>query len=65
MARMVKTTNRKQRIIWAYKILFLDVLFPLELERIIFIDADQIVRGDILELWNIDLDNKPYKKNNK
>lgn len=31
----------KQRIIWAYKILFLDVLFPLGVERIIFVDSDQ------------------------
>ena len=52
--------TEKQRIIWAYKILFLDVLFPLNLERIIFVDADQIVRTDLLELWNADLDGKPY-----
>jgi UDP-glucose:glycoprotein glucosyltransferase len=32
----------KQRLIWAYKILFLDVLFPLDLERIIFVDSDQV-----------------------
>lgn len=32
----------KQRIIWAYKILFLDVLFPLGVERIIFVDSDQV-----------------------
>lgn len=50
----------KQRIIWAYKILFLDVLFPLDLERIIFVDADQVVRSDLLELWNLDLQGKPY-----
>jgi UDP-glucose:glycoprotein glucosyltransferase len=34
----------KQRIIWGYKILFLDVMFPLSVKRIIYIDADQ-VRG--------------------
>lgn len=25
----------------SYKILFLDVLFPLELDRVIFVDSDQ------------------------
>lgn len=52
--------NEKQRIIWGYKILFLDVLFPLDLKRIIYIDADQVVRGDIQQLWNIDLEGAPY-----
>ncbi|KAJ4874821.1 UDP-glucose:glycoprotein glucosyltransferase [Raphanus sativus] len=28
--------KEKQRIIWAYKILFLDVIFPLSLEKVIF-----------------------------
>lgn len=32
----------KQRLIWAYKILFLDVLFPLGIDRIIFVDSDQV-----------------------
>ena len=45
----------KQRIIWAYKILFLDVLFPLDLKKVIFLDADQIIRADIADLWNMDL----------
>ncbi|KAJ8685939.1 hypothetical protein QAD02_021732, partial [Eretmocerus hayati] len=31
----------KQRTIWGYKILFLDVLFPLNVKKIIFVDADQ------------------------
>merc|ERR1719193_653617 len=35
--------SEKQRLIWSYKILFLDVLFPLSVPKIIFIDADQIV----------------------
>lgn len=26
---------------YRYKILFLDVLFPLELDRVIFVDSDQ------------------------
>mmetsp|Transcript_32457 Transcript_32457/g.79034 ORF Transcript_32457/g.79034 Transcript_32457/m.79034 type:complete len:1653 (-) Transcript_32457:377-5335(-) len=50
----------KQRIIWGYKILFLDVLFPLNLKRIIYIDADQVVRGDVKELWDMDLKGAPY-----
>jgi len=45
----------KQRVIWAYKILFLDVLFPLQVTKVLFIDADQIVRADVRELWQIDL----------
>ena len=37
-------------MIWGYKILFLDVLFPLNLKKIIFVDTDQIVRTDLTEL---------------
>lgn len=40
--------TEKQRIIWAYKILFLDVLFPLSVNRIIFCDSDQIIRTDLV-----------------
>jgi hypothetical protein len=29
---------------WGYKILMLDVLFPLSVKKIVFVDADQIVR---------------------
>lgn len=47
--------TEKQRLIWAYKILFLDVLFPLNLPKVIFCDSDQVVRGDMAELWNMDL----------
>lgn len=45
----------KQRIIWAYKILFLDVLFSLDVPRMIFVDSDQVVRTDLAELYNMDL----------
>ena len=34
--------TEKQRIIWGYKILFLDVMFPLSVKKIIYIDADQV-----------------------
>jgi len=52
--------SEKQRIIWGYKILFLDVLFPLNVKKIIYVDADQVVRGDLKELWDMDLEGKPY-----
>lgn len=52
--------SEKQRIIWGYKILFLDVLFPLNVKKIIYIDSDQVIRGDLTELWNLDLDGAPY-----
>ena len=42
--------SEKQRVIWGYKILFLDVLFPLDLKKVIFVDADQVVRADMAEL---------------
>lgn len=56
----LRAQSEKQRIIWAYKILFLDVLFPLNVKRIIFIDSDQVIRGDIAELMDIDLKGAPY-----
>ena len=52
--------TEKQRIIWAYKILFLDVLFPLNLKKVIFCDSDQVVRADLKELWDLDLKGAPY-----
>lgn len=52
--------SEKQRIIWGYKILFLDVLFPLNVKKIIYVDADQVLRGDLKELWDMDLEKKPY-----
>eukprot|EP00339_Tiarina_fusa_P005414 CAMPEP_0116998200 /NCGR_PEP_ID=MMETSP0472-20121206/1356_1 /TAXON_ID=693140 ORGANISM="Tiarina fusus, Strain LIS" /NCGR_SAMPLE_ID=MMETSP0472 /ASSEMBLY_ACC=CAM_ASM_000603 /LENGTH=505 /DNA_ID=CAMNT_0004697283 /DNA_START=146 /DNA_END=1663 /DNA_ORIENTATION=- len=52
--------TEKQRIIWGYKILFLDVLFPMNVKKIIYVDADQVVRGDLKELWDMDLQGAPY-----
>jgi len=40
--RWLHQQTEKQRIIWGYKILFLDVLFPLAVDKIIFVDADQV-----------------------
>ncbi|CAN1305586.1 UDP-glucose:glycoprotein glucosyltransferase [Linum perenne] len=51
--------KEKQRIIWAYKILFLDVIFPLSLEKVIFVDADQIIRTDMGELYDMDIKGRP------
>lgn len=51
--------HEKQRIIWAYKILFLDVIFPLELDKVIFVDSDQVVRTDMLELMEMDIGGAP------
>ena len=56
----LRQQTEKQRIIWGYKILFLDTLFPLNLKKVIYVDADQVVRGDLTELWNMDLKGKPY-----
>ena len=69
--RWVYPQTEKQRIIWAYKILFLDVLFPLNVKKvevfnqcddcqIIYIDADQVMRVDINELWEMDIHDCVY-----
>lgn len=41
--RWLHQQTEKQRTIWGYKILFLDVLFPLDVKKIIFVDADQVM----------------------
>jgi len=56
----LRQQTEKQRIIWGYKILFLDVLFPLDVKKIIYVDADQVVRGDLRELRDMDLEGAPY-----
>ncbi|XP_006832127.1 PREDICTED: UDP-glucose:glycoprotein glucosyltransferase 2 [Chrysochloris asiatica] len=58
--RWLHQQTEKQRIIWGYKILFLDVLFPLAVNKIIFVDADQVVRHDLKELRDLDLGGAPY-----
>ncbi|XP_055601750.1 UDP-glucose:glycoprotein glucosyltransferase [Uranotaenia lowii] len=58
--RWLHQQTEKQRVIWGYKILFLDVLFPLDVKKIIFVDADQIVRADMKELNDFDLGGAPY-----
>ncbi|KAF1963536.1 hypothetical protein CC80DRAFT_8234 [Byssothecium circinans] len=56
----LRQQSEKQREIWGYKILFLDVLFPLDLDKVIFVDADQIVRTDMYDLVTFDLEGAPY-----
>ncbi|OAA64659.1 udp-glucose:glycoprotein [Niveomyces insectorum RCEF 264] len=56
----LRQQKEKQREIWGYKILFLDVLFPLSLDKVIFVDADQIVRTDMYDLVELDLHGAPY-----
>lgn len=56
----LRQQSEKQREIWGYKILFLDVLFPLDLDKVIFVDADQIVRTDMHDLVTHDLQGAPY-----
>uniref|UniRef100_A0A8C8GDG2 UDP-glucose ceramide glucosyltransferase-like 1 n=1 Tax=Oncorhynchus tshawytscha TaxID=74940 RepID=A0A8C8GDG2_ONCTS len=58
--RWLHQQTEKQRIIWGYKILFLDVLFPLSVDKFLFVDADQIVRTDLKELRDLDLEGAPY-----
>jgi UDP-glucose:glycoprotein glucosyltransferase len=54
--------TEKQRVIWGYKILFLDVLFPLDLKKVIFVDADQVVRADLAELRDLDLHGNLFQR---
>ncbi|KAI8914924.1 UDP-glucose:glycoprotein glucosyltransferase-domain-containing protein [Powellomyces hirtus] len=56
----LRQQTEKQRTIWGYKILFLDVLFPLDLTKVIFVDADQVVRTDLKELVDMDLKGAVY-----
>jgi UDP-glucose:glycoprotein glucosyltransferase len=52
--------TRKAAVNWGYKILFLDVLFPMDLKGVIFVDADQVVRTDLKELADLGLHGAPY-----
>lgn len=45
--RWLHQQTEKQRTIWGYKILFLDVLFPLDVKKIIFVDADAVSSSHI------------------
>lgn len=56
----LRAQDLHHREVWAYKILFLDVLFPMNLSRVIYIDADLTVRSDLKELIDFDLEGAPY-----
>ncbi|CDW81437.1 udp-glucose:glycoprotein glucosyltransferase [Stylonychia lemnae] len=52
---------QSKRQIYGSMILFLDLIFTDPgIERIIYMDADQIVKTDLKILWETDLDQKPY-----
>jgi UDP-glucose:glycoprotein glucosyltransferase len=52
--------TERERTIWGYKILFLDVLFPNRISRIVYVDSDDVVRADYAELMRMDLEGAPY-----
>lgn len=58
--KWLRQQRDKQRTIWGYKILFLDVIFPLDLDRVIYVDADQVVRTDMKQLMDEDLQGCVY-----
>ena len=35
-------------------------LFPLDVPKIIYVDADQVVRGNLRHLWDLDLQGHAY-----
>lgn len=47
--RWLHQQTEKQRTIWGYKILFFDVLFPLDVKKIIFVDADAVSYTSLYE----------------
>jgi UDP-glucose:glycoprotein glucosyltransferase len=51
--------SRKHRRVWAHKILFLDA-FPHTIRRLVYIDSDQVMRGDVAELARIDMKERVY-----
>lgn len=54
------TQKTKVRTVFAYKVLFLDVIFPRSVGRVIFVDADQVARADLTELARIDMEDQVY-----
>ena len=57
--RWLTQQKEKQRIMWGFKILFLDVLFPLDVKKFIFVDADQVISA--LENLSVGLNKNLYK----
>lgn len=58
--RWLPREEARQRTFWGYKILFLDVMFPNDLRRVIYIDSDQIIKTDLRDLMTMDFNNCPY-----
>jgi UDP-glucose:glycoprotein glucosyltransferase len=58
--RFMPSETSQERRIWAYKILYLDVLFPVSVKRVIYIDSDDVVRSDLNELMQLDMNGAPY-----
>jgi UDP-glucose:glycoprotein glucosyltransferase len=56
----MKQETQRERTLWGYKILFLDVLFPADLRRVIYLDSDDVVRADYTELMQLDLEGAVY-----
>lgn len=56
----LRQQQERHRVVWSYKVLFLDVLFPHKLDKVVFVDADQIARSDLAELMDTDLHGAPY-----
>ncbi len=58
--RWLPQETARQRVFWGYKILFLDVMFPNNLKRVIYVDSDQVVRADMMELMELDMKGAAY-----
>lgn len=56
----LRQETEKHRQAWGFKILFLDVLFPNNLDKVIFVDADQTARADLKQLVDTDLHGRVY-----
>lgn len=56
----LRSQEQLHRRIWGYKILFLDVLFPQSVDKVIYVDADQIARSDLQRLVETDMQGAPY-----
>ncbi|KAH3684201.1 hypothetical protein WICPIJ_004844 [Wickerhamomyces pijperi] len=56
----LKSAPDRQTEFWSYKFLFLDLLFDLDLDRVIYISPDQTILHDLKELVELDLEGSPY-----
>ena len=49
---------RSDWIFNSYCRLFLDQILPEDVDRVLYLDSDVLILGDLQELWNIDLEGK-------